>query len=184
MDSIKYCNEVMARLETLMYQELSGMAHWKCEFVGTDFIRSKEIKGNSVEEIAEACIKEMKAAGIISDATYKTSTDGIMLKLKIKNCIHHAKEALVKTEGVAPYICPISNMVLDQIHQKLKYTTSYLSKLGIDEDKKQCLTYMALYKTPEQIGQVSDWLKDDEDKEWLESQPSQILAAADRKKQA
>ena len=48
MDSIKYCNEVMARLETLMYQELSGMAHWKCEFVGTDFIRSKNIEGKNV----------------------------------------------------------------------------------------------------------------------------------------
>ena len=121
MDSIKYCNEVMARLETLMYQELSGMAHWKCEFVGTDFIRSKKIKGNNVPEIVESCINEMKAAGIVSDITYKTSPDGLMLKLKVKNCIHHAKEVLVQEEGVDPYICPIANMVLDQIHEKLKY---------------------------------------------------------------
>ena len=183
MDSIKYCNEVMARLETLMYQELSGMSHWKCEFVGTDFIRSKNIQGKTVPEIVENCVKEMKAAGIVSDITYKTSHDGVMLKLKVKNCIHHEKEALVKTEGVSPYICPIANMVLDQIHENLKYTTSYLAKLGIDGKNKQCLTYMALYKTADQIGQVSDWLKDDEDREWLESQPSQILAAADRKKQ-
>ena len=41
---------------------------------------------------------------------------------------------------------------------------------------------MALYETGDKIGQVSDWLKDDEDREWLENQPSQILAAADRKK--
>jgi hypothetical protein len=182
MDSIKYCNEVMARLEALMYQELSGMAHWKCEFVGPDFIRSKNIQGKNVPEITEACIKEMKAEGIVSDITYKTSPDGLMLKLKVKNCIHHLKEVLVKEEGVAPYICPIANIVLDQIHEKLKYTTSYKAKQAIDSENKQCLLYMALYKTPEQIGQVSDWLKDDEDKEWLESQPSQILAAEDRKK--
>ena len=182
MDSIKYCNEVMARLETLMYQELSGMAHWKCEFVGTDFIRSKSIQGQNVPEVTEACIKEMKAARIVSDVTYKTSPDGIMLKLKVMNCIHHPKEVLVGEEGVAPYICPIANMVLDQIHEKLKYTTSYKAKQAIDGEKKQCLVYMALYKTGAQIGQVSDWLKDDEDKEWLENQPSQILAAADRKK--
>ncbi len=182
MDSIKYCNEVMARLETLMYQELSGMAHWKCEFVGTDFIRSKNIQGKSVSEIVEACIKEMKAAGIVSDITYKTSPDGVMLKMKVKNCMHHAKEALVEEEGVAPYICPIANMVLDQIHENLKYTTSYKAKQAINKENKQCLIYNALYKTAEQIGQVSDWLKDDEDKNWLEDQPSQILAAADRKK--
>lgn len=182
MDSIKYCNEVMARLETLMYQELSGMAHWKCEFVGTDYIRSKDIKGNTVSEITEACIKEMKAAGLVSDITYKTSPDGLMLKLKIKDCIHHPKEILVEQEGVDPYICPIANMVLDQIHEKLKYTTSYKAKQAINKEVKQCLIYNALYKTGDQIGQVSDWLKDDEDRAWLESQPSQILAAADRKK--
>ncbi len=182
MDSIKYCNEVMARLETLMYQELSGMAHWKCEFVGTDFIRSKNIQGKTVAEITEACIKEMKAAGIVSDVTYKTSPDGVMLKLKIKNCMHLGKEPLVEEQGVAPYICPIANMVLDQIHEKLKYTTSYKAKQAIDKENKQCLIYNALYKTGEQIGQVSDWLKDDEDRKWLEDQPSQILAAADRKK--
>ena len=181
MDSIKYCNEVMARLETLMYQELSGMAYWKCEFVGADFIRSKNIQGKNVPEIVESCVKEMKAAGIVSDITYKTGPDGIMLKLKVKDCIHHAKEALVKAEGVVPYICPIANMVLDQIHEKLKYKTSYLAKMAIDEENKQCLVYMALYETAEKIGQVSDWLKDDEDLAFLESQPSQILAAADKK---
>jgi hypothetical protein len=67
-------------------------------------------------------------------------------------------------------------MILDQIHEKLKYTTSYLAKLGIDSDNKQCLVYMALYETPDKIGCVSDWLADDEDVEFLASQPSQILA--------
>ena len=55
--------------------------------------------------------------------------------------------------------------------------------MAIDEENKQCLIYSALYETAEKIGQVSDWLKDDEDREFLENQPSQILAAADRKKQ-
>ena len=35
MDNIKYCNELLSRLETLAYHELSGMIHWKCEFVGS-----------------------------------------------------------------------------------------------------------------------------------------------------
>jgi|WetSurMetagenome_2_1015567.scaffolds.fasta_scaffold23690_2 hypothetical protein len=182
MDSTKYCNEVLGRVEALMYQELSGMARWKCEFVGVDFIRSKKIQGKSIPEIVESCVKEMTAAGIASDITYKAGPDGIMLKLKVKNCMHHAKEAQVIAEGVDPYICPVANMILDQIHDKLNYTTSYLTKLAIDGDNKQCLVYMALYETPEKIGQVSDWLKDDEDAKFLESQPSQILAAADRKK--
>jgi hypothetical protein len=183
MDSIKYCNEVMARLEALMFQELSGMAYWKCEFVGADFIRSKNIQGKNVNEIVENCIKEMKDAGIVSDVVYKVGTDGVLLKLKVKNCQHLLKEKLVKEDGVDPYVCPIANMILDQIHEKLKYTTSYKAKMAIDEKNGQCLIYSALYETPEKIGQVSDWLKDDEDRRFIEEQPSQILAAADRKKQ-
>ena len=69
-----------------------------------------------------------------------------MLKLKIKGCVHHPKEAQIKKDGVAPYICPIANMVLDQIHEKLKYETSYLAKLAIDEKNKECLAYMALIR--------------------------------------
>jgi hypothetical protein len=183
MDSIKYCNEVLGRVEALMYQELSGMARWKCEFVGVDFIRSKNIQGKTVPEIVESCTKAITEAGITSGITYKTGADGIMLKLRVKNCIHHAKEAQVRAEGVDPYICPVANMILDMVHEKLKYETSYLTKLAIDGKNKECLVYMALYETPEKIGQVSDWLADDEDVEFLASQPSQILAAADRKKE-
>ncbi len=182
MDAVKYCNELISRLETLAFHELSGMICWKCEFVGVDFIRSKKIEGKTVDEIVNSCSKAITAEGIASDIAHKVGKDGVMLKLKIKGCIHHPKEVQTKKEGVAPYLCPIANMVLDQIHEKLKYTTSYLAKLGIDGDKKECLAYMALYETPEKIGVVSDWLADDEDKDWLQSQPSQILAAADLKK--
>jgi len=181
MDNIKYCNELLSRVEALMYQELSGMAYWKCEFVGTDFIRAQNIAGSTVEEIVESCKKPMIENGLVSSIDYKT--DGsLLLKLKVKNCIHLEKERLVKAEGVAPYICPIANMVLDQIHQKLKYQTSYLSKIAMNEGEKQCLLYMALYKTHDDIGKTADWLKDDPDAEWLKTQASQILASEDRKK--
>ena len=181
MDNIKYCNEVLSRVEALMYQELSGMAYWKCEFVGADYIRAQKIEGKTVEEIVESCKKAIIAGGLVSDIEYKT--DGsLLLKLTVKNCIHHEKERLVKLEGVAPYICPIANMVLDQIHEKLKYRTSYLSKIAINAEEKKCLLYMALYKTHDDIGKTADWLKDDPDAAWLKAQPSQILASEDRKK--
>ncbi len=182
MDQIKYFNQLLSRLETLAYHELSGMIDWKCEFVGVDFIRSKNIQGKNVSEIVASCAKAITEEGIADDISFKLGSDGIMLKLKIKGCIHHAKEAQTKGEGVAPYLCPVANMVLDQIHQKLNYETSYLAKIAIDEKNRQCIVYMALYETPDKIGQVSDWLADDEDAEFIRSQPSQILAPADKKK--
>jgi hypothetical protein len=176
MDSIKYSNELLARVETLMFHELSGMVCWKVEFVGVDFIRSKKIEGKNVDEIVTSVSKEIVDAGNTSQITYKTGGEGLMLKLKIKGCVHHPKEAQIKSEGIAPYICPIANMVLDQIHEKLKYETSYLAKLAIDEKKQECLAYMALYETADKIGVVTDWLADDEDAGFLADQPSQILA--------
>ena len=176
MDSIKYSTELLARVETLMFHELSGMVCWKVEFVGVDFIRSKKIEGKNVDEIVKSVSKEIVDAGIASKITYKTGGKGLMLKLKIKGCVHHPKEAQIKSEGIAPYICPIANMVLDQIHEKLKYETSYLAKLAIDEKNKECIAYMALYETADKIGVVSDWLADDEDAAFLADQPSQILA--------
>jgi len=182
MDQVKYFNQLLSRLETLAYHELSGMIDWKCEFVGVDFIRSKNIEGKNVNEIVASCAKAITEEGIADDITYKLGPDGIMLKLKIKGCIHHPKEAQTKAEGVAPYLCPVANMVLDQIDEKLNYETSYLAKIAIDEKNKQCIVYMALYETPDKIGHVSDWLADDEDAEFIRSQPSQILAPVDRKK--
>jgi hypothetical protein len=65
MDTIKYCNELLSRLESLAYHELSGMIHWKCEYVGVDFIRSKQIRGNTVDEIVQSCSKEIAAEGLV-----------------------------------------------------------------------------------------------------------------------
>jgi hypothetical protein len=181
MDTVKYLNDMLVRLEELMFQELSGMCCWKVEFAGIDLIRSKQIEGKTVDEIVQSCSKEIVAEGVAKDISYKLGGKGIMLKLRMKDCIHTPKEAQLKKDGVAPYICPIVNMILDQIHEKLKYETSYLAKLAIDENRKECLAYAAIYETPEKIGEVSNWLENDEDVAFLASQPSQILPSRDRR---
>jgi hypothetical protein len=181
MDTVKYLNDMLARVEELMFQELSGMVCWKVEFVGVDFIRSKQIEGKTVEEVVQSCSKEIVAEGIAKDVSYKVGGKGIMLKLRMKDCIHIPKEVELKKDGIAPYICPIANMILDQIHEKLNYETSYLARLAIDENTKECLAYAAIYETAAKIGEVSDWLEHDEDAAFLASQPSQILPSRDRR---
>jgi hypothetical protein len=157
MDTVKYLNDTIVRLEELLYHELSGCASWKVEYVGTDFIQSKNIQGKTIDEIVGNCIKEMKGEGLVKDISYLVAGKGVMLKLKVKDCIHLPKEARLKQNGVAPYICPMTNMILDQIIEKLKYETSYLAKLDINEKTKECTIFAAIYETPEKIGEVSDW---------------------------
>ncbi len=157
MDQIEYFNDMLVRLEELLFHELSGCAAWKVELVGVDFIQSKKIEGNTEEEIITRCIKEITAGGLVKSMTYSIGGKGVLLSLKMKDCIHLPKEARLKKEGISPYLCPIANMVLDQLIEKLKYETTYLAKLDIDEKAGECHVKCAIYATADKIGEVSDW---------------------------
>lgn len=159
MNSIEYCNDIMVKLEELLFHELSGCAHWKVELVGVDFIQSREIKGDTAEQIVQSCIKEIKAAGLVKDMDYKIGGKGIKLELTIKDCIHLPKEKKLKADGVKPYICPITNMVLDQLIEKLNFETTYLARVQIDENSGKCKTISAIYEGESKIGLVCDWSK-------------------------
>ena len=54
MDKTAYFNDLMARTEELFYHEMSDCAAWKTEFIGVDFIQSRNITGGSPVEIIES----------------------------------------------------------------------------------------------------------------------------------
>ncbi len=109
-----YCNDLMARLEELFFHELSDCAGWKTEFIGVDFIQSKNIEGDNRDDIIRSCLKEIVAAGIIEDVSFAVAGEDILLCLKVKGCIHMGKEASLKERGIKPYNCVVTNMVNDQ----------------------------------------------------------------------
>ena len=157
MDRTEYFNDMIYRLEELLYHELSGMAAWKVEFVGTDFIQSKDIKGDNEREVIENTIKEITGAGLVKDMTYAIGGKGVMLKLTMKGCIHLPKEIKLKKDKIEPFVCPITYMALDQLIEKLGYETTYLADLDIDENAGKCIATCAIYETSEKIGLVCDW---------------------------
>src|SRR4030042_699547 len=162
MDQVEYFNDMLVRLEELLYHELSGCAAWKVELVGIDFIQSKKIQGNTEDEILTQCIKEMTQGGLVKSMSYSIGGKGVLLSLRMKDCIHLPKEDKLKKDGVKPYICPIANILLDQLIEKLNYETTYLANLDINEKTGECKVKCAIYKTPEMIGVVSDWSKERE----------------------
>jgi len=153
----KYFNELLYRMEEVFYHELSDCAAWKTEFVGTDFIQTQDIKGANEQDIIEACIKSIKAAGLAEDIQFSIGGKGILLKLKIKGCPLMLKETLLRKAGIKPYNCPIANMILDQLIEKLGYATAYVADLSVDEETGQCEVKAAIYATPDRIGEISDW---------------------------
>lgn len=172
MDKITYFNDLLARTEELFYHELSDCAAWKTEYIGIDFIQSKEIQGETADEIIESCIKEIIAAGLIGGASYAIRGKDILLNLKIQKCVHIPKEVKLQKGGIKPYNCPIVNMVLDQLIEKLNYATTYVADLKVNSEKGECVIRNAIFQTPEKIGEVSDWSEEcrliDEQKEWKE----------------
>ena len=162
-EKVAYFNDLLVRMEEIFYHELSGMTHPKVEYVGIDFLKSKNIEGSTVEEILDSCIKEITAGGLAEEVTYSRAGEGILLILKIKNCIHIPMEAKLqygqKNEGgVAPYMCPIANMILDRILEVLKFQMVYNASIeSIDTETGECSLKCVIYESVEKIGQVGDW---------------------------
>jgi hypothetical protein len=157
MDKTAYFNDLMARTEELFYHELSDCAAWKTEFIGVDFIQSKAITGRTPAEIIENCIKEIAAAGLVKEVSYSIGGESILLYLKVRGCIHIPKEVKLQKGGIRPYNCPIVNMILDQLIEKLNFATTYVADLEVDGDKGQCAVKCAIFETPDKVGNVCDW---------------------------
>jgi len=157
MDSIGYCNDLMVRMEELFYHEMSDCAPFKVELVGVDFIQSRDIKGDTLDEVIESCLQEIKKAEFVKDISYSISGLGLKFDLVIRDCIHIPKEAKLRKNGVKPYVCPIANMVLDQLIEKLGYEATYLANMEVDEQGGECKVRSAIYKTEDDIGKVCNW---------------------------
>ena len=170
MDKTDYFNDLMARTEELFYHELSDCAAWKTEFIGVDFIQSKDITGDTPAQVIENCIKEIAAAGLIQSASYSIGGESILLYLKVQGCIHIPKELKLQKGGIEPYNCPIVNMILDQLIEKLDFATTYVADLEVDAATGECAVKSAIFKTADKIGNVCDWSDEcrliDENDQW------------------
>jgi len=170
MDRTQYFNDMMARLEELFYHELSDCACWKTEFIGVDFLQSKDIQGDTSAEIIEACIREITTAGLVEEISYSIGGLDILLYMKVRGCLHISKEAKLKQRGIKIYNCPIINMILDQIIEKLNFETTYVADIDVDEPTGQCTLKCAIFESAEKIGNVCDWSHEcrliDEDNKW------------------
>ena len=160
MDKVQYFNDCLARHEELLFQELAQASMWKPEYIGIDYIQSKEIEGKTAEEVIESCIRVMKEDGLVKDMTYTRGQEGILLKLTVNGCIHLPKEATLKKNGIKPYCCPITNMILDRVLEVLHFEITFLGgNMEVDEEKGECIIRCGIWETADKVGIVSDWLK-------------------------
>lgn len=162
MDQIAYTNDLLNKFEEIFYHELSQInARCKVELIGTDFLENnKNIKGKTVQEVVDSCVDEIKKSGLVKGLTCKIGGKGVLLKLNVNGCVHLPKEAKIKADGMEPYMCPIANMIMGQIIDKLNYLTVYTARLEVDNTKGECELFCAIYENMDMIGVVSDWSKE------------------------
>ena len=156
---LEYFNDLLYRLEEMLYHELSMCAHPKSELVGSDFLASGKIEGANLEQLLGNCLTEIKKNGLVDGINYSLHASGTCLKLSVGDCIHIQKEVRLKSEGIEPYCCPIANMILDRILGVLRYLTTYTADIKVDEDKRRCVIKCAVFDSIDKIGQVSDWTR-------------------------
>ena len=161
MDNIAYCNDLLFRFEEIFYHELSQInARCKVELIGSDFLNDKNVQGDTIDKLVENCVQEIKKNALVQDITGKIAGKGILLKLNVKGCVHLPKEARLKESGIKPYMCPIANMISEQVISRLDYMTTYAGGMDVDNEKGECVIYCAVYKDMDSIGVVSDWSKE------------------------
>jgi len=158
-ETAAYYNDCIARFEEIAYQELSNMIRSKVEYIGVDYLKPKNITGNTVEEIVENCIKEIKAGGLVGDITYIRGGGGLLLTFEVKDCIHLPMEAklqsgLKREGGVEPYLCPIANMILDRILNILKFQMVFKATMEPDPTNSACVVKCAIYESEDKIGKI------------------------------
>jgi len=170
MDNMTYCNELMARMEELFFHELSDCAGWKTEFIGVDFIQSKNIKGKHRDEIISNCIKAITKAGLAKEGAFAVAGKDVLLRLKITGCVHMGKEIKLKERGIKIYNCIIANMINDQLIEKLGYETAYVASIDANDKTGVCELLVAIYENKGKIGCVSNWKEEcariDANNEW------------------
>ena len=160
MDRNALLNQMLYRMEEVFWHELSDCAPWKTEYVGIDFIQSQGIEGATEDEVIRSCIDRIKVAGLAEEVDFTIGGKGILLKLQVRGCQLMLKETMLRNGGIKPYSCPLANMIRDQLIEKLGYETTSLAELAADEQTGRCALKVAIYATPEKIGEVSDWSKE------------------------
>lgn len=160
MDQMTYLNDLLARHEELFYHELSDCAGWKTEFIGVDYIQSKDINGKTPVEIIEGCAKAITADGLAKSVAYAIAGNDILLCLDVAGCAHLPKEITLTKRGIKPYNCLIANMINDRLIEVLGFETAYVAHIHVDGGTSRCRIQVAIYENPAKIGAVSDWAEE------------------------
>lgn len=156
---LDHFNDSMFRLEEIFYHELSSCARPKSDLVGIDFLQSEKIDDQTLEKLMDGCAKKIKTNGLVENITYSVDGCDVLLQLQVTGCIHLTKEIKLKNAGIAPYCCPIANMILDRIIELLHYVTTYTADIRVNENENKCTLRCGIFKTIDKIGEVSDWNK-------------------------
>ncbi len=155
----------MARHDERLVVLTGRTEYWRFsfDFPGVDFIRSRKIEGETLEEMLDSSIKEMTDAGIVKNITYSIDTLGKGVQsfaVSVSGCVHLPKEAKLMEDGVTPFICPIGNMLTAVILENANYEVGSAGLGGgmggtktdaINVEKKECTLRGRLCKNIDEV---------------------------------
>ncbi len=145
MKEQSYFSELVCALEKALYYERGRGAYFRVTRVGTDFIDQKRIKGDTAEEIIDNCIKELIDKEIIKNATYAQKEGGALFNFEFKGCTHLPIETKLREEGIPPYVCPPTNMILHKIAQNVNLAVE-IAEISVNESSERCVVRVVAFE--------------------------------------
>lgn len=140
-----YFSELVYALEKALYYERGRGACFRVTRVGTDFIDQMRIEGDTAEEIIDNCIKVLIDNEIIKNATYAQKEDGALFDFEFNGCTHLPIETKLREEGVPPYVCPPTNMILHKIAQNVNLAVE-IAEISVNDSGESCVVRVVVFE--------------------------------------
>jgi hypothetical protein len=140
-----YFRDIVFALEKALYYERGRGAYFRATLVGKDFIDRKDIKGSTVEDVIESCVKVMREDKVMKNASYKKDAKGNLFTFEMEDCIHLPVEATLKKEGVPAYVCPPINMILYKIREMIDLAVE-IADITVHQDQGRCVVRVVVFK--------------------------------------
>ena len=107
----------------------------------------------------DGCTQKIKEGGLVKDMRSTVAGEGVLLKLEVNGCVHMPMEKKLKADNIKPFMCPIANIITDQLVKVLNYETTFLAGIDVDEKAGKCVIKCGIFADIDKIGVVSDWQK-------------------------
>ncbi len=147
-DPMEYANQVIFDVAKAFWDERGLGARFRLYKVGTEYLlgrlRVDEWSGMRLEDLVSELSRTLASEGIAEELSTARG-EGSVLTVKVKGCIHRPVEERFAAAGVAPFLCPCTNLAMALAERTLDVAAE---QACIEVRDDVCTATVVLFKRP------------------------------------